>query len=269
MTNPYRDDDLARATRLVSLLNQLEQCRAQIQELKELEKQTAAIEAEIEVLRGEMNADVPKKRASLLDYVKVASPCSADWGKMQGDERVRFCSECKKNVYNISALSREEAENFVLNLMGDTCIRIYRRDDGTLITDDCSVGVSRKRRLRVLSSLAGGGLAVAGYLAWPTSHVAHAPCEEQIQPREVVTPPPVEPRPAYRKTVGVVAFQTVDLAKERRLNEQLNVRMAERKNAKDTKSRQNAENAIRQLEKELRELRESRACKPGDPMCGL
>ena len=47
---------------------------------------------------------------SPLRNVKVASPCPADWDRMIGDERVRFCGQCELNVYNLSAMSEAPAE---------------------------------------------------------------------------------------------------------------------------------------------------------------
>lgn len=37
-----------------------------------------------------------------LDNIHIASPCSADWSEMYGDNRKRFCGDCKLNVYNLS-----------------------------------------------------------------------------------------------------------------------------------------------------------------------
>ena len=41
-----------------------------------------------------------------LDSIKVASPCSADWEGMVGNNRQRFCGQCKLNVYNLSGMTR-------------------------------------------------------------------------------------------------------------------------------------------------------------------
>lgn len=76
-----------------------------------------------------------------LDKIKVAAPCSAEWRFMYGDDRVRFCGQCSKNVYNLSALSREEAEDLIRRMEGHLCVRYYRRKDGTVITDNCPVGL--------------------------------------------------------------------------------------------------------------------------------
>src|SRR5262245_23632544 len=52
------------------------------------------------------------KLTSPLDHIKIAAPCPADWDQMFSfeDKRVRFCSQCNLNVYNLSDMSRQEAE---------------------------------------------------------------------------------------------------------------------------------------------------------------
>lgn len=75
-----------------------------------------------------------------LNNIKIASPCSADWNAMIGNERQRYCGECKLNVYNLSGMSRDEAESFLLQSEGRVCVRFFRRNDGTVLTKDCPVG---------------------------------------------------------------------------------------------------------------------------------
>ena len=53
-----------------------------------------------------------------LDHVRVAAPCNVDWDSMFGDERVRFCGQCKLNVYNLSEMSKTEAELLVARSEG-------------------------------------------------------------------------------------------------------------------------------------------------------
>jgi len=87
---------------------------------------------------------------SPLDNINVASPCPADWNEMYGDDRKRFCSDCKLTVYNLSGMTRQEAENLVTNAEGRLCVRFFRRTDGTVITRDCPVGWARvKQRARL------------------------------------------------------------------------------------------------------------------------
>ena len=75
-----------------------------------------------------------------LSNIKIASPCSADWNEMIGNERRRFCGDCKLNVYNLSGMSQREAENLLLNSEGRLCVKFYKRADGTILTKDCPVG---------------------------------------------------------------------------------------------------------------------------------
>jgi len=77
---------------------------------------------------------------SPLNNIKIASPCSANWDAMLGDDKKRFCSECKLNVYNLSGMSKSEAENLLFESEGRVCVRFYRRNDGTILTQDCPVG---------------------------------------------------------------------------------------------------------------------------------
>ena len=93
---------------------------------------------------------------SKLDNVRVAAPCPANWDSMYGNERVRFCGECQLNVYNLSAMSKAEAEQLIGQAEGRLCVRYYRRRDGSIITQNCPVGLrALKRRLsRVATAIA-------------------------------------------------------------------------------------------------------------------
>lgn len=75
-----------------------------------------------------------------LRNVRVAAPCPANWESMCGNEQVRFCAQCNLNVYNLSGMTRPEAEAFVTRAEGRVCIRFFRRADGTILTQNCPVG---------------------------------------------------------------------------------------------------------------------------------
>src|SRR6188472_3153808 len=92
---------------------------------------------------------------SPLNNIRIASPCSADWEQMYGDDRKRFCGDCKLNVYNLSGMTRDEAETLITNAEGRLCVRFYKRSDGSVITRDCPVGWARVRhRTRVIATAA-------------------------------------------------------------------------------------------------------------------
>jgi hypothetical protein len=75
-----------------------------------------------------------------LDNIHVALPCPANWDEMFGSDRKRFCGECKLNVYNLSDMTRREAEDLLINSEGRLCVRFFRRADGTVLTKNCPVG---------------------------------------------------------------------------------------------------------------------------------
>ena len=90
-----------------------------------------------------------------LANIRIASPCSADWNQMIGDERRRFCGECKLNVYNLSGMTRYDAENLLRVSEGRLCVRYFQRNDGTVLTADCPVGWAKvKQRLSVCAAAA-------------------------------------------------------------------------------------------------------------------
>ena len=109
----------------------------------------------------------------LVDSIEIATPCSKEWEEMVGDERTRFCGDCRKNVFNISSMTGPEVEELVTQTEGRVCVRLYRRHDGTVLTSDCPVGLAEKawRRARntawaaaalTLTLFAGGFLALFG-----------------------------------------------------------------------------------------------------------
>jgi hypothetical protein len=104
-----------------------------------------------------------------LDRVGVAKPCKANWDEMTGDDRVRHCGSCDLDVFDISAMRRDEAEEFLAARAGAgrTCIRFFRRADGRLLTRDCPVGVRAawRRMTWAAAALLAGGFAAAAMFA--------------------------------------------------------------------------------------------------------
>lgn len=88
-----------------------------------------------------------------IDHLRVATPCPVGWNQMRGNDQVRFCDHCQLNVYNISELSKLEAQRLITSTEGRLCARLYRRADGTILTKDCPVGL-RALRLRVSKRVA-------------------------------------------------------------------------------------------------------------------
>ncbi len=84
-----------------------------------------------------------------IDQIEISSPCTVSWDQMRaagGDGRVRFCGQCRQNVYNVEAMSRVEARRLITAREGRVCVRILRRPDGTVVTADCWARLRAARR---------------------------------------------------------------------------------------------------------------------------
>jgi len=170
---------------------------------------------------------------SPLANLKVASPCSADWDSMSGDERKRFCGDCKLHVYNLSGMTAYDAENLLRLSEGRLCVRYFQRADGTILTQDCPVGWAKvKQRLSFAAAAAfglfitlfGGMLALASFgrkidivKRIPIPFVTPTPRYEVMGAIAMPSPTPkVSPSPTPR---GVQKMG--DYVDERRMSEEL------------------------------------------------
>jgi hypothetical protein len=138
-----------------------------------LDARKTALEFEVEQKTRErdlaaMLLHEAKARAKLpiLDNIRVATPCKADWNEMLGDDRVRHCMKCDKDVFNLSQMTRDDAESLLREKQGNLCARYFQRADGTIITSDCVVGKQQRRRRRVVAAGAAALLAGAGAFTW-------------------------------------------------------------------------------------------------------
>ena len=103
----------------------------------------------------------------MLDRVSIAAPCPADWDSMPGTDQVRHCGQCNKSVYNLSAMTRRQAEAVLRETEGHLCARLYRRTDGTIITENCPVGL--RAISRRISRVAGAALSAVATLSSATA----------------------------------------------------------------------------------------------------
>ncbi|NHZ79855.1 hypothetical protein F2P44_11290 [Massilia sp. CCM 8695] len=149
------------------------------------------------------------KQSIALQHIDIASPCTASWDKMQGDDRVRHCKDCNKNVFNLSAMPQADAAALLAdNHSGDLCVRFYRRQDGTVISSDCSDSpraVVRQawRKLPFMAGAAMLALSAAGCAMTDPVPVANVDAA-------VPTLPPLPPAPMM-ETMGAPPATRVDV----------------------------------------------------------
>jgi hypothetical protein len=186
----------------------------------------------------------------LLDEVMIAAPCSVGWDSMKGDDRVRFCDKSELNVYNLSGMSDTEAEALLQNSQSNICVSLYRRADGTVITDNCPIGLRKLRdnlvkareRGNLLAKVAAGaalfllGLPAGADDKKTSVPLAGTPCpptakdKNQGQPNEIpmrtggIVAPPIKPTTTPPKEIqakgeaDITAFKYYTEARKNQLN---------------------------------------------------
>ena len=112
-----------------------------------LDAEVVRAKKERDDLRTMIDSAQARLRLPVLANIRVAAPCAESWAGMSGDARVRHCNRCNQNVYNLSEMTREEAEALLVAKEGKLCVRYFRRaQDNTILTRNCPVGAQRRRR---------------------------------------------------------------------------------------------------------------------------
>ncbi len=241
----YRNSREVLEARRATLEAELKTIHSHVSNLETMKRREAEVARDLWETEQQIGA-APEARRGLpmLEDVRIATPCRASWDDMVGDEQVRFCKGCQKNVYDLSAMTRDDAEALLhKNEKGEMCARLYRRADGTMITSDCSVGLQRKRSRQFAVAAVGGGLLAASVLSQvvelpgvpgrrmgemrvsareemgdvappegePVTPDRPPVSEPSVQPPQLPQPPPVDgpaqPRPGLERahpTMGVV-----------------------------------------------------------------
>ncbi len=77
---------------------------------------------------------LPKSR--VLDQVMVPNPCPMSWDAMDGDDRVRLCSQCNRHVWNFFEMTDREIRQVLRDHPERLCVKIVKTTDGKLLTKD-------------------------------------------------------------------------------------------------------------------------------------
>ena len=212
----YRDDLAAATARRDALGQELTRLQAHLVDHEHTQKRVRELTDELAELTR--NIEHARRKLPMLNRIGVSTPCKEPWAKMQGDEKIRFCGRCEKNVYNLSAMTTAEAEAIVSG-RGDLCVRLFRRPDGTVLTSDCPVGAKRRRRRRLVVTAVAAVAGAAG-VAWMMQDrgdalgasaapaIAH-PTAVMGGMMQTPEPPPVQPQDVEQGGVSADAFEKV------------------------------------------------------------
>lgn len=149
-----------------------------------------------------------KRKRAIKNQIQsyfISTPCSVKWDDMQekqGNISVRFCGDCKLNVHNLSSMNDEEVSILInKKAAGERiCTYFYRKDDGTLVTDNCPKQLKQMRN-RIQAYAA--SIMVA--LCWMLATSANA---------QGLVGAPVDPRYGQSNEVGHLADMGYDVARD-------------------------------------------------------
>ncbi|MBP9806988.1 TonB C-terminal domain-containing protein [bacterium] len=154
-------------------------------------------------------------KPNLLSQAFIETPCESSWDKMTGNDSVRFCGQCSLNVYNVANLTDKEAEAVFAKgrEQGRVCARLYRRPDGTIMTDNCPRSLRKIRDAsRWLKTKIVAGFALTLSLFTPAQAEESKKVQaKDLTPKEgkkftlgdVYVPPKAEPLPVKMGEVYV------------------------------------------------------------------
>lgn len=129
---------------------------------------------------------------------KVSSPCPVSWDSMSGDHKIRFCGQCRLNVYNLAEMSRDEIAGVVRKTGGRLCGRLYVRSDRRATVRDCPRGSFRKGMRR--GAMVAAVLAL-GAFGWFLKSAGNQ--DRRVHPVWVQTVLNwIDPEPAPRELLG-------------------------------------------------------------------
>lgn len=143
---------------------------------------------------------IPLPTVDALDGISIPVPCPLAWDAMRGDDRSRFCGQCKQNVHDVSELTRAAAVELVTGGGRVPCLRVYRRLDGRVMTADCAT--KRERVWKWLHQC-------APWAATAFALLFMAGCEPRCIAGGIkaYSPPPPSPDAVQSATGGTAAVQ--------------------------------------------------------------
>lgn len=117
-----------------------------------------------------LEESVQRERQPLLERIRIKTPCKESWEGMPGSASQRHCARCKRDVYDLSEMTRAEVEALFAREATTPCVRLRQRPDGRVATSDCPIEPSRMPLVMSAALGAMSALAVSGVVAatsWP------------------------------------------------------------------------------------------------------
>jgi hypothetical protein len=125
---------------------------------------------------------MPRNLPRPHERLAVSEPCSAEWGSMVGNERVRFCTHCQLQVHNLSKITPRQALDLVLRSGGRLCLRIERDPAGLPRTRAFGEQLYqiRRRASRLAAGAFGAALTLCSGVTASSQSAAPEPAQQTV-----------------------------------------------------------------------------------------
>lgn len=171
---PYRD---AREV----LLAKRRRTRRRLEEAERAARRADELRKELDYF----DTSLRSASSDLVARVRATTPCREHWDQMVGDDMVRHCARCGKNVFDLATMRTEEAEA-LLEREGTDLVPLRRRRDGRIVAGTCPGSRGRARIVGALTFAAAAGALIAHVGAAPpaneSSTVDDAPTSPAVHP---------------------------------------------------------------------------------------
>lgn len=95
----------------------------------------------------------PPKQVLTADDYKMATPnCPFVWSENPDNpkERVKYCTNCNAQVYNLSGFDMNETQSLIFKRENRNNAPLYKREDGKFMTSDCPIALKKKKDKQML-----------------------------------------------------------------------------------------------------------------------
>ncbi len=137
------------------------------------------------------------QRSNNLPVIQLDKPCRLPWSDLIGDDKTRFCTQCRLHVHNLSAMTSEEAAQFLANRSGRTCVAFAPSANGAPMTLDYAPAAPVRAKHAIAAGLAVAAAATAIAFAHVSAKSpATAPTMVGMLPlpsRQITTAPSTNP----------------------------------------------------------------------------
>ena len=115
------------------------------------------------------------KHAERLNLITIPSPCPANWDSMIGNERLRFCNDCHRNVHNLLEMTPKEVIRLIINSEGRLCARYYQGTDRSVQSAAPTLHQIGRRASRIAAGAFSAVLSLSAHAAARSPSTANQP----------------------------------------------------------------------------------------------